>query len=65
MEEKNAKTLPVEGIQTDSGSQDIPTPEQSRLTIDEMAIESTGPLSSIFSYSLSIRLILSNEKNDK
>ena len=46
--EKNAKKLPVEGIQTESGSQDTPTSEQSRLTIDEMEIESTGPLSSIF-----------------
>ena len=44
METKNAKKLPVEGIQTESGSQDNPISEQSRLTADEMEIESTGPL---------------------
>ena len=62
METKNAKKLPVEGIQTESASQDKPIPEQSRLTIDEMENESTGPLSSIFPYSLSIRFISSNQK---
>ena len=44
METKIAKKLPVEGIQTESGSQDKPISEQSRLTIDEMETESTGPL---------------------
>ena len=60
METKNAKKLPVEGIQTESGSQDTPTSEQSGLTIDEMENESTGSLSSIFPYSLFIRFIFSN-----
>ena len=58
---KRKNKLPVEGIQTESGSQDTPTSEQSRLTIDEMEIESTGPLSSIFLYSLSVRFISSNQ----
>ena len=59
---KKEKKLPVEGIQTVSRSHDTPTSEKSRLTIDEMEIESTGPLSSIFPYSLSIRFISSNFK---
>ena len=63
METKNAKKLPFEGIQTESGSQDNPISEQSRLTADEMDIESTGPLGSIFPYSSSIRFIL--QKNEK
>ena len=57
---KSKKKLPIEGIQTESGSQDTPTSEQSGLTIDEMENESTGSLSSIFPYSFSIRLISSN-----
>ena len=63
--ERKCKKLPVEGIQTESGSQDKPISEQSGLTIDEMENESAGSLSSIFPYSLSIRFILSNKKNDK
>ena len=43
--------MPVEGIQTESGSQDTPTSEHSGLTIDEMENESAGSLSSIFLYS--------------
>ena len=64
METKNEKKLPVEGIQTESGSQDKPISEQSRLTIDEMETESTEPLGSIFPYSSSIRFILP-KKNEK
>ena len=64
METKNAKKLPFEGIQSESGPQDNPISEQSRLTADEMEIESTGPLGSIFPYSSSIRFILP-KKNDK
>ena len=58
MKKKMQKQLPFEGIQTESGSQDNPISEQSRLTADEMEIESTGPLDSIFPYSSSIRFIL-------
>ena len=58
---KKQKKLPVEGIQAQSGSQDIPISEQSGLTIDEMENESTGSPSSIFPYSLSIRFISSNQ----
>ena len=60
MEIKQKKT-PVEGIQTESGSQDTPISEQSGLTIDEIENESAGSLSSIFPYSLSIRFISSNQ----
>ena len=58
METTNAKQLPFEGIQSESGTQDNPISEQSRLTADEMEIESTGQLGSIFPYSSSIRFIL-------
>ena len=58
METKKGKKLPFEGIQTEFGSEDNPISEQSRLTVDEMEIESTGPLGSIFPYSSSIRFIL-------
>ena len=61
LEKKNAKKLPVEGIQTESGSQDTPLSEHSGLTTDEMENESTGSLSSIFPYLLSIRFISSNK----
>ena len=43
------KKLHVEGIRTESGSQDTPTTEHPGWTIDEMENESTGSLSSIFS----------------
>ena len=46
--------IAVEGIQEESRSQDIPTSEQSGLTIYEMENESTGSPTSIFPYSLSI-----------
>ena len=58
METTNAKKLPFEGIQSESGTQDNPISEQSRLTADEMEIESTEPLGSIFPYSSSIRFVL-------
>ena len=63
MKKKMQKKIPIEGIQTESGPQDKPISEQSRLTVDEIEIESTGPLGSIFPYSSSIRFIL--QKNEK
>ena len=65
LETKNAKKLPVEGIQTESRPQDKPISEQSRLTMDEMETESAGPLGSTFHYSSFIWFILPNKKNDK
>ena len=59
--EKGSKKIPVEGIQTESGSQDTPTSEHSGLTTDEMENESTGSLSSIFLFTFSIWLISSNQ----
>ena len=58
---KKAKKLPVEGIQTESGSHDTPTSEQSGLTIDQRENESTGSIGSIFLFTFSIWLISSNQ----
>ena len=48
-EKRKEKKLPVEGIRTESGSQDTPTTEHPGWTTDEMENESTGSFSSIFS----------------
>ena len=49
IEKRKQKKLPVEEIQTESGSQDTPTSEHSGWMTDEIENESTGSPSSIFS----------------